>query len=118
MDLALTYSEISCPVEIPSEIVLKKHAILMLCIIKSAFCLDLLKWFIFCLVESYPNLEVTLKKTLPIPVTVASFKRSFGELQLFKNYLVKRNCQTCNLATESELSKEVGLKILFMSLLH
>ena len=44
---------------------------------------------------------------------VASCKRSYSKPQLFKNYLVKRNCQRGTLSTEYELSKEVAFENIF-----
>ena len=86
-DLPVTYSEILSHIEIPTD-GFKKHATLMLCNIKSALCLDLLKLIHkFCLVELYPNLGIVLKNFLAILVMVASCNRSLSKLQLFKNYL-------------------------------
>jgi len=41
----------------------------------------------FQLVESYPNVNVTLRIFLTLPVSIASCERSFNKLKLIKNYL-------------------------------
>ncbi|KAJ3646316.1 hypothetical protein Zmor_023908 [Zophobas morio] len=66
----------------------KNQAIAIILDIRAAIALDLLKIIHeYGLVQSYPNLEVTLRIFLTLPVTVASGKRSLSKLKISKSYL-------------------------------
>jgi hypothetical protein len=65
--------------------------------------------------EIYPNITISLRIVLTIPVTVASAERSFSELKLIKNHLRstmsnERLTGLALLSIESDLAQELDLE--------
>lgn len=88
-DLALKYKEDLDVNELCLEIESFKHQTnSLLPDLKNADFLTLLNCFEeYGLASSYPNIGISLRLVLTLPVTSASCERSFSKLKLIKNYL-------------------------------
>ncbi|XP_053949386.1 uncharacterized protein LOC128857663 [Anastrepha ludens] len=107
-DLALKYKDDLSTLELCSEIVdFKQTALKTVEDLENASLLDLLQMiYDFELQESYPNIAIAIRITLP--VSIASSERSFSKLKLIKNYLRSTMSQE-RLSNMAILSIEKGL---------
>lgn len=63
--------------------------------LKEASHLDLLKVISkYELKDAFPNIEISLRIFLTMPVSVASCERSFSKLEMIKKYLRSTMCET------------------------
>ena len=88
-DLAFKYETDLNAVELTSEVEsFKFQAAELLQEPDKCTPMDLLQFLhSYSLTEVYPNIEISLRLFLTLPVTVASCERSFSKLKLVKNYL-------------------------------
>lgn len=95
-DLGLKYNHDVDSYELLKEIGIFKFQMMELIEdIESASHLDILKAIhAYQVQDAYPNIEISLRIFLTMPVSVASCERSFSKLKLIKNYLRSRTGQS------------------------
>ncbi|XP_054276742.1 52 kDa repressor of the inhibitor of the protein kinase-like [Macrosteles quadrilineatus] len=95
-DLGVKYSRDIDTFELVNEVAaFKFQAKELVKDLEKASHLDLLKAISkYELKDAYPNVEISLRIFLTMPVSVASCERSFSKLKIIKNYLRSSMCET------------------------